>query len=97
MSARGDLSFDQVKSQLQQAAAQQSVTDYQTWLSHAVKKADVSVDPQWGSWNSKTGVVVAPVGATTSIGSKPRTDQHLAAGRLDVHDIALIPVWSTTP
>ena len=72
VSARGDLSFDQVKSQLQQAAAQQSVTDYQNWLSKAVKSADVSVDPQWGSWNTKKGVVVAPVGATTSVGSKPR-------------------------
>jgi parvulin-like peptidyl-prolyl isomerase len=73
VSARGDLSFEQVKSQLQQAAAQQSVTDYQNWLSKAVKKAEVSVDPQWGSWNTKTGVVVAPVGASTSVGSKPRS------------------------
>ena len=48
VSARGDLSFDQVKSQLQQAAAQQSVTDYQNWLSKAVKKADVSVRPPVG-------------------------------------------------
>jgi hypothetical protein len=73
VSARGDLSFEDVKSQLQQAAAQQSVTDYQTWLTRAVKQAEVSVDPQWGSWNAKTGTVVAPVGATTSIGAKPRT------------------------
>ena len=49
------------------------MTDYQNWLSKAVKSADVSVDPQWGSWNTKTGVVVAPVGATTSVGSKPRS------------------------
>jgi parvulin-like peptidyl-prolyl isomerase len=73
VSARGDLSFEQVKSQLQQAAAQQSVTDYQSWLTKAVKQAEVSVDPQWGSWNAKAGAVVAPVGASTSVGSKPRS------------------------
>jgi parvulin-like peptidyl-prolyl isomerase len=71
--ARGDLSFDDVKGQLQEAAAQQSVTDYQAWLSRAVKKAEVAVDPQWGSWNAKTGAVVAPVGATSSIGAKVRS------------------------
>jgi len=73
VSARGNLTFDQVKSQLQEAAAQQSVTDYQTWLAGAIKKADVAVDPQWGSWNAKTGSVVAPVGATSSIGAKVRS------------------------
>jgi parvulin-like peptidyl-prolyl isomerase len=73
VSARGDLTFDEVKSQLQEAAAQQSVTDYQAWLAGAIKKADVAVDPQWGSWNAKTGSVVAPVGATSSIGAKVRS------------------------
>ena len=26
----------------------------------------MTVDPQWGSWDRKTGTVVAPVGATSS-------------------------------
>jgi len=73
VSARGDLSFEQVKSQLQEAAAQKSVTDYQAWLARAIRRADVAVDPLWGSWNPKTGAVVAPVGATSSIGAKVRS------------------------
>jgi foldase protein PrsA len=64
--ARGDLTFEDVKDQLQQAAAQQSVTDFQDWLTKAEGKASVSVDPQWGSWNSRTRVVVAPVGASST-------------------------------
>jgi len=71
--ARGDLTFDDVKSELQLSAAQQSVTDFQNWFARALKHADVAVDPQWGSWDAKTGAVVAPVGATSSIGAKPRS------------------------
>ncbi len=66
VSARGDLTFDQAKGELQKAAATQSLTDYKNWFDAAAKKADVSVDPQWGSWDPKTGTVVAPVGATSS-------------------------------
>ena len=66
VSARGDLTFAEAKAELQKAAATQSLTDYKTWFDAAAKKADVSVDPQWGSWDRKTGTIVAPTGASTS-------------------------------
>ncbi len=66
VSARGDLTFDQAKTELQKAAATQALTDYKNWFDAATKKADVTVDPQWGSWDAKTGTIVAPVGATSS-------------------------------
>ena len=66
VSARGDLTFDQAKPELQKAAANQALTDYKAWFDAATKKADVTVDPQWGSWNKKTGTIVAPAGATSS-------------------------------
>jgi hypothetical protein len=66
VSARGDLTFDQAKAELQKAAANQALTDYKAWFDAATKKADVSVDPQWGSWDRKTGTIVAPAGATSS-------------------------------
>jgi len=72
VSARGDLTFAQAKAELQKAAATQSLTDYKTWFDAAAKKADVSVDPQWGSWDRKTGTIVAPTGASTSSTSTTR-------------------------
>jgi parvulin-like peptidyl-prolyl isomerase len=66
VSARGNLTYDEAKPELQKAAATQAITDYNNWHDAAAKKADVSVDPQWGSWNPKTGAVVGPVGATSS-------------------------------
>ncbi len=66
VSARGNLTFAQAKPELQKAAASQSLTSYKTWYDGATKKADVAVDPQWGSWDAKSGAVVAPKGATSS-------------------------------
>ncbi len=66
VSARGDLTFDQAKTELQKAAANQALSDYKAWFDAATKKADVTVDPQWGSWDRKTGTIVAPAGATSS-------------------------------
>jgi hypothetical protein len=66
VSARGDLTFDQAKGELQKAAATQALNEYKAWFEAATKKADVTVDPQWGSWDPKTGTIVPPVGATSS-------------------------------
>ncbi len=66
VTARGDLTFEQAKAELQKAAANQALSDYKAWFDAATKKADVTVDPQWGSWNPKTGTIVAPAGATSS-------------------------------
>jgi hypothetical protein len=66
VTARGNLTYEQAKPLLQTDAADAAVNAYQKWLAAAAKRAHVSVDPQWGSWSSKTASVVPPVGATSS-------------------------------
>ncbi len=39
---------------------------FKDWLDGAAKAADVSVDPQWGSWDSDNGAVIAPGAATST-------------------------------
>ena len=48
VSARGDLTFDQAKAELQKAAATQALTDYKAWFDAAAKKADVTRRPAVG-------------------------------------------------
>ena len=63
---RGDLTFDDAKAQLQQGVQTQVKQVFQKWLNDAAIAADVTVDPQWGSWDSTNGTVVAPSAATSS-------------------------------
>jgi hypothetical protein len=99
VSARGDLTFAEAKAELQKAAATQSLTDYKTWFDAAAKKADVSVDPQWGSWDRKTGTIVAPTGASTS--STSTTKATGLGGSLNLGGSSTgatgVPTSTTTP
>jgi hypothetical protein len=64
--SRGDLTFDEARSQLEQQVPTLARSAFQDWFIGAAKAADVTVDPQYGSWDPETGTVVAPEGATTS-------------------------------
>jgi hypothetical protein len=64
--SRGDLTFEQAKPQLQAGVSTAMKSAFQDWLNQAGKDADVSVDPQWGSWSTDTGTVIAPEGATST-------------------------------
>jgi hypothetical protein len=74
--ARGDLSFDEAKAEIQKGVQSRARQQYQQWVVQAAKDADVTVDPQYGSWDSQQGTVVAPEGATsTSTTSTTTSDQ----------------------
>jgi hypothetical protein len=94
VSARGNLTFAQAKPELQKAAASQSLTNYKTWYDAATKKADVTVDPQWGSWDAKSGAVVAPKGATSSTTS---TTKPSGLGSLNLGGGATASTTTSTP
>jgi len=64
--SRGDLTFDEAKTQLKAGVATAARTAFQDWFVSAAKAATVTVDPQYGSWDASTGTVVPPEGATTS-------------------------------
>ena len=68
VTSRGDLTFEQAKSLVQQSVSTTAQNLFADYLTTASRKADVAVDPQWGSWNQKLGYVVPPVGATTTTG-----------------------------
>jgi hypothetical protein len=84
VSARGDLTFAQAKPELQKAAATKAQSDYTTWLAAAARKADVTVDPQWGTWDRKTGTVVAPAGASSSTTSTVKAKAPAAGSPLNL-------------
>lgn len=64
--SRGDLTFEEAKAQLKTQVPTLARTAFQDWFVAAAKAADVTVDPQYGSWDAETGTVVPPEGATTS-------------------------------
>jgi len=64
--SRGDLTFDEAKSQLTTQVPTLAKSAFQDWFISAAKAATVTVDPQYGSWDPTTGTVVPPEGATTS-------------------------------
>ena len=66
VTARGDLTFEQAKSSVQQGVQTQAQSDAADLITGQGKKAKVAVDPQWGSWDPKKGSVKAPVGATST-------------------------------
>jgi hypothetical protein len=66
VTARGDLTFEQAKSSVQQGVQTQAQSDAADLITGQGKKAKVAVDPQWGSWDPKTGSIKAPVGATST-------------------------------
>ena len=64
--SRGDLTFEQAKPQLTAGVSTAMKSAFQDWLNQAGKAADVSVDPQWGTWDKDNATVVAPEGATST-------------------------------
>ncbi len=78
--ARGDLTFEEAKDQLVQALPTQAQSAYADLVQAQAKKADVTVDPQWGSWNKKAAHVIPPLGAT----STTSTTAKAPAGSLDL-------------
>lgn len=64
--SRGDLTFDEAKDQLKAGVTPRARTAFQEWLNGAAKQADVTVDPQWGSWDKEQGTIVGPAGATST-------------------------------
>jgi hypothetical protein len=64
--SRGDLTFDEAKSQLQAGVKTAMRTAFQDWITQAAKDADVTVDPQWGSWDKGQGTVIPPAGSTST-------------------------------
>lgn len=67
--SRGDLSFDDAKVQLQAGVKSAVRKAFQDWISQAAKDADVTVDPQYGSWDHEQGTVVPPSGSTSTSSS----------------------------
>ncbi len=51
--SRGDLTFDEAKSQLKAAVPTLARTAFQDWFVAAAKAATVTVDPQYGSWDAE--------------------------------------------
>ncbi|MDQ2825951.1 MAG: peptidyl-prolyl cis-trans isomerase, partial [Actinomycetota bacterium] len=60
--------FEQVRPQLEQAIPDPTAAAVSKALAAAIKRADVTVDPRYGTWNPRTGVVDPPrvPGATTT-------------------------------
>lgn len=53
--------FEQLRPQLEQSTPDEAATTkVQDALAKALKRADVTVDPRYGTWNAETGVVEAP-------------------------------------
>jgi parvulin-like peptidyl-prolyl isomerase len=76
--SRGGLPFEEVEGQIRQILTEQSQGDTEAlvseWLSGAVAAADVTIDPQYGTWSSETGVV-PPEGAESPAGTEvPQLD-----------------------
>jgi parvulin-like peptidyl-prolyl isomerase len=69
--SRGDLTFEEAKPTLQSGVTKRARTAFQAWLVDAAKKANVTVDPQWGSWDAKNGTVIPPEGATSTTTASP--------------------------
>jgi hypothetical protein len=91
--SRGDLTFDEAKTQLKAAVPTLARTAFQDWFVAAAKAATVTVDPQYGSWDAETGTVVPPEGATTS--TTASTDPS-ASGGLSPDDLNGLTGSSTT-
>ena len=64
--SRGDLTFDEAKPQLQAGVQTAMRAAFQDWITQAAKDADVTVDPQWGSWDKEQGTVIPPAGSTST-------------------------------
>ncbi len=71
---RGTPSFDEVKDQIVQALSSDAVSKAQQ---AAVQKAQVTVDPRYGSWDATKGQVVPPNGAANP--TQPSTSLDIAS------------------
>jgi hypothetical protein len=60
---RGEVSFEDVRDQLEQAVAQNQDQLINDWFASAGRDADVWVDPKFGRWDSEVGTVTVPEGA----------------------------------
>ncbi len=80
--SRGDLTFDEAKPQLQAGVTTRARAAFQDWLNGAAKAADVTVDPQWGSWDQNQGTVVPPAGATSTTTTPSPNDTTLTPDQL---------------
>jgi parvulin-like peptidyl-prolyl isomerase len=93
--SRGDLTFDEAKQQLTAQVPTLARSAFQDWFIQAAKDADVTVDPQYGSWDPSTGTVVPPEGATTSTSEDPSSTTSLDVG--DIDGLTGSSTTSTTP
>jgi len=80
--SRGDLTFDEAKTQLKTGVTTRARTSFQDWLNGAAKAATVTVDPQYGSWDSQQGTVVPPAGATSTTTTPVTGDSTLTPDQL---------------
>lgn|GEM_PF-575151 len=93
--SRGDLTFDEAKDQLKTGITQRARAAFQEWLNGAAKAADVTVDPQYGSWDKEQGTVVPPAGATSTTTTPSTGDTTLTPDQLGQLGGSNTP--STTP
>ena len=63
VTARGEVSFEDARSQLARAVQQNGQAIVGDALGGLLTEADVSVDPKWGQWDAETGQVLPPAGA----------------------------------
>jgi hypothetical protein len=60
---RGEVSFEDVRDQLEQAVAENQDQLINDWFASAGRDADVWVDPKFGRWDAEVGQVTVPEGA----------------------------------
>jgi hypothetical protein len=60
---RGEVSFEDVRDQLEQAVAENQDALINDWFASAGRDADVWVDPKFGRWDADLGQVMVPSGA----------------------------------
>nr|WP_283250986.1 peptidylprolyl isomerase [Rhabdothermincola salaria] len=63
VTARGEVSFEDARSQLARAVQQNGQAIIGDALAGLLTDADVSVDPKWGRWDAESGQVLPPAGA----------------------------------
>jgi parvulin-like peptidyl-prolyl isomerase len=70
VTARGEVTFEDVEAQLARSVQREGEAIVSSWLQNALGEAEVSVDPKWGRWVPETAQVRPPAGAQVPAGGE---------------------------